>query len=260
MGSAPHATGPHQRPSPEAYNTSAPMPTGPYQQHHRPPSGAYNASAPMPMPIRSTPKAFAPPTGASASAPPFAAVAAVPNVWAAPVQPMHAMHPPHPTHASANAIPKDGGSGPLTYQVYNPSASPAARSMSRASYPPEKSSKASLGLRVCLVLLGVCFVVGTASAIVIGAADDAPRAAKPASTATSAATSAPAAETPPQAPIAAEDPGLATAASSSATGAPTTTVKPLGSAKVPKPAGSVPATLKGATVPPNPFGLPAKRK
>jgi hypothetical protein len=139
-------------------------------------------------------------------------------------------------------------------------------SPSRVSYPDAPSTKASVGLRVCLVLLGVCVVVGTAGAIIINASEDGPRGAatKPVTSAgvgAAGATPVPPAPAPlaPPASVAAPDPGPGIAT-------PPGSAKPIGSAK-PKPASSAPpAGLKGVAVPPNPFGgaggkpLPAKRK
>ncbi|HSO33804.1 MAG TPA: hypothetical protein VLT33_14830, partial [Labilithrix sp.] len=151
----------------------------------------------------------------------------------------------------------DDGRAPLTYQVFNPSSAPA---LARPSAPsrvsdPEERSSTSVGLRVCLVLLGVCVVVGTAGAIILSGTDDPPHAASAPPTATVSAAPAPSPPPPAPAPppvVIGDPPAPAPAAP-----AATTSAKPAASAK-PKPAGS--AALEGAKIPPNPFGLPTKRK
>jgi hypothetical protein len=120
---------------------------------------------------------------------------------------------------------------------------------------------------VCLVLLGVCVVVGTAGAIAMSSTDDPPHPAKTISSADTA--TAPAAVPAPVVPEAPPPVVVAEAAPVPVAPAPppasptTASAKPAASAKA-KPAGSAPAALKGAKVPPNPFGggstLPAKRK
>ena len=85
--------------------------------------------------------------------------------------------PPLPNHPSLaeTRSPSDEQPAALTYQVYNPASSPTGRApaLSRVSFPEPGVPKASVGLQVCLVLLGVCVVVGTAGAIILSGADDA---------------------------------------------------------------------------------------
>ncbi|HSO40469.1 MAG TPA: hypothetical protein VLT33_48415, partial [Labilithrix sp.] len=123
-----------------------------------------SASGPQLRP--STPKAFSPNNGSPLSPPPFIAAPPALPAWTppAPLAP-----PPSPSPSLAETRSPDDGRAPLTYQVFNPSAPALARpsAPSRVSYPEERSSSASVGLRVCLVLLGVCVVVGTAGAIIL---------------------------------------------------------------------------------------------
>ena len=184
----------------------------------------------------------------------------------APMPPLQ--RPPLPSHPSLaeTRSPSDEQPAALTYQVFNPASSPTGRepALSRVSFPEPGVPKASVGLRVCLVLLGVCVVVGTAGAIILSGADDPPKAAPanaPSASVSAAPTPPPLPSPPPPAPpapaVVIGDPVPAPVVPPIAT----TSAKPAASGK-PKPTGS--AALKGAKIPPNPFGaggtLPAKRK
>lgn len=172
--------------------------------------------------------------------------------------------PPLPNHPSLaeTRSPSDEQPAALTYQVYNPASSPTGRApaLSRVSFPEPGVPKASVGLQVCLVLLGVCVVVGTAGAIILSGADDPPKAATanaPSASVSAAPTPPPPSPPPPAPPVVIGDPVPAPVVPPIGT----TSAKPAASGK-PKPTGS--AALKGAKIPPNPFGggstLPAKRK
>lgn len=154
----------------------------------------------------------------------------------------------------------DAQSGALTYQVYAPDALPSQRSMpslASASFQVAPQ-KPSVALRVCLVLVGVCVVVGTAALIIAGSSDDSPRAAKAEGAAASA--SALALVSPSSAPVApaAVEPPAASTAVSVAVAAPppdppAAPLKPTKGTKA-KAAGSSAAGLRGVALPPNPFG------
>jgi len=168
-------------------------------------------------------------------------------------------------------------SGALTYQVYAPDALPSHRSMpslASASFPIA-APKPSIALRVCLVLVGVCVVVGTAALIIVGASDDSPSASK-ASTAAAASAAASPTSSPSasasSAVSAAPDPAPPVIAAVAPTppDPPVAPVKPAASAKgaKAKAAGSSAPGLRGVALPPNPFGAgaggaakpPAKKK
>ncbi len=150
----------------------------------------------------------------------------------------------------------DAQSGALTYQVYAPDALPSQRSMpslASASFQVAPQ-KPSVALRVCLVLVGVCFVVGTAALIIAGSSDDSPRAAKAEGAAASA--SALALVSPssaPVAPAAVEPPAGSVAVAAPPPDPPAAPVKPTKGTKA-KAAGSSAAGLRGVALPPNPFG------
>jgi hypothetical protein len=151
---------------------------------------------------------------------------------------------------------------------------------SRVSMAELKGPGMSVGARICLVLVGVCVVVGTAVIVVIGSSDD-PREATSASTSAnvgastnanpsanpsaSAGASASASEVASAVPVVAavpEAPAPVPAPADPVTPSRPVAVKNAGAK--PKPASSAP--LKGVALPPNPFGgsqappLPGKRK
>ena len=155
----------------------------------------------------------------------------------------------------------DAQSGALTYQVYAPDALPSQRSMpslASASFQVAPQ-KPSVALRVCLVLVGVCVVVGTAALIIAGSSDDSPRAAKAEGAAASASASALALVSPsspssaPVAPAAVEPPAGSVAVAAPPPDPPAAPVKPTKGTKA-KAAGSSAAGLRGVALPPNPFG------
>lgn len=146
--------------------------------------------------------------------------------------------------------PAENASGPLTYQVYTPQDLARPISLSRGEISVPKGT--SLGLKICMLLLGVCVVFGTAAAIIAVSSDDAP-APKPATRAASTASAAPVETAPPVVPVStvvtpppmastapAEPPPAASAPSSTST-----TKKPR--------SGAAPSALKGVTPPPNPY-------
>ena len=235
---------------PAAPPRTAPLQPGPSKLSSSPQHLAQHAApqqhAPMP-PLQRPPPALSP-----------APFVAAPVAWS-PQGP-----PPLPSHPSLaeTRSPSDEQPAALTYQVYNPALSPAGRgpALSRVSFPEPGVPKASVGLRVCLVLLGVCVVVGTAGAIILSGADDPTKAATanaPSASVSVAPTPPPPSPPPPAPPVVIGDPVPAPVVPPIGT----TSAKPAASGK-PKPTGS--AALKGAKIPPNPFGgggtLPAKRK
>jgi hypothetical protein len=145
--------------------------------------------------------------------------------------------------------------GPLSYQVYSSDSPPATRSslspgafsdMSSAGARPHR--RTSVGALVCLVLVGVCVVVGTAILVVMGTADE-PRAKPTASPNARAVAPAPVPKPTPvvvtaPAPQAIEPPP---AAAPAVVAAPTA-----GKSAKPKPVASAP--VREVAVPPNPFG------
>jgi hypothetical protein len=148
--------------------------------------------------------------------------------------------------------------GPLTYQVYSGDVVPSLRSApSHGSFSDVSGVTArrkpgmSLGARVCLALVAVCVVVGTASLVVLGTADDS----------RAKATEAPTAR-PPAEPAPAEPAPVVLATAEAA--APEPAPPPVASVSAPaKPSkakargGAAPA-LRGVAVPPNPFAGAAK--
>ena len=168
--------------------------------------------------------------------------------------------PSHP-HLADTRSPSDDQPVPLTYQVYDPAAQTGRPpAMSRMSLPEATPAKGGLGLRIGLVVLGICLVAGTAGAVILSGADDPPKTATSSAPSASVSVAISAAPLPVVAPPVAPPvvigdppppaPPIATAGA-----------KPAASGK-PKPAGS--GALKAAKIPPNPFGgggtLPAKRK
>jgi len=174
----------------------------------------------------------------------------------------------------------------LSYQVYAPdSYRPPRRSV--ADVPRRTLGSTALGLRVCLFLVGLCCVVGTAAAIIAVSTDDIPKAkgpvaaGRPVLVSTGSAPLAPTADPPPAAaaaaPVAAAaSPGADPHAGAAESASPAPVKKkrkarPAGSAGPgaglfttaiggsPPPSGpqASPILAKGATPPPNPYaGLP----
>lgn len=173
------------------------------------------------LPVPSTPRAFAPPSG-------FAGAS-------------------------------DEESAPLTYQVYAADSVPPPRpmNMSRMSMPdfaPKPNIKARLGLG----LVAACVFVATVVLIIAGASDDPPRSKKTAAAAATSAAPTIAAATLLVAPVVIAPPAVDPApAASAAVTDPPPAPAPKAKAKG-KGAGS--AAARGATLPPNPFaaGAPAK--
>lgn len=159
----------------------------------------------------------------------------------------------------------------LSFQVYEPGVAPP-RTTVRPTAEAVPASKMSLGVRVCLFLVGLCVVVGTASAIVAVSTDDPPSKAP--------AVTGPAAHPPPvlvstgtlpltdpNAPPIVAAPAVAPSIviDPAPTGTPTPTVgatpasakKPV--APTPAPKGSAPPQVRGAAPPPNPYATPGKK-
>ncbi|WP_146654509.1 hypothetical protein [Labilithrix luteola] len=80
-------------------------------------------------------------------------------------RPWGAVHPVESTPA---------GPPPLSYQVYSPEELDVRRRAPTRLAVGELASKPSLALRVCMVLLGVCVVFGTAALVIAGTSDDPP--------------------------------------------------------------------------------------
>lgn len=82
----------------------------------------------------------------------------------------------HPVEAPPLTATPAAGPAPLSYQVYSPQELDARRRAPTRVDMGELASKPSLALRVCMVLLGVCLVFGTAALVIAGTSDDPPAA------------------------------------------------------------------------------------
>lgn len=153
--------------------------------------------------------------------------------------------------------------GPLTYKIYGTDSAPSLRSGSVGAFNDDSSvstrprQRLSLGAYVCLVLVGVCVVIATAGAVLLGTADE------PRATAAMSPTNAAALAPPPalDAPLqaAASAAASVTAAPQAAPAPPKVARSALGAkaAKTPKPKARPPVrgpVRRGMAVPPNPFG------
>lgn len=159
----------------------------------------------------------------------------------------------------------------LSFQVYSPGDSPprpTSRSVSDAKIP---APGMSLGVRVCLFLVGLCVVVGTASAIVAVSTDD--PAPKPATSTTPAnpppvlvSTGSLPLNDPNAPPVTAPAGSIVIDPPPPASGTPTPTVaagagaavgvsgkKPIGGPPTTAPKSSAPPQVRGAAPPPNPY-------
>jgi hypothetical protein len=174
---------------------------------------------------------------------------------------------------AADEVVRDEPSGPLTYQVFTANDLAGPRSGPRSG-DPLTAGKTSIGLRVCLMLVGLCVVFGTAAAVIAVSTEDAPKpsllkmqgaqtpSAAPAPTPTPSvktigdpptAESAAAVELPPSAPnppSPASPPAKSTKSSAKASGEPAA-----------KPTATVdaPPSLKGMAPPPNPYAGSGKK-
>ena len=193
------------------------------------------------------------------------------------VQPTFAMPMPMPMPAPmpmAAMAPQfapasEDGSGALTYQVYAPDALPSQRpmmsSLASGSFQAPVATP-SIALRVCLVLVGVCFVVGTAALIIAGASDDSPHASKAAASAE--ASSLPSASVASALSAAPEpEPPVVAAVAPSPPDPPPAPVPAKPAKAKAKAAGSSAPGLRTVALPPNPFAggagggtKPAKKK
>ncbi len=237
---------------PAAPQRSAPPQANPSPPQHHGPAAPQYSLAPQHHPHSLTPLQPSQQQQQPLQHPPPAPFA--PVAWPPPL-------PNHPQLVDTRS-PSDDQPVPLTYQVYNPASSPTGRppALSRMSMPEASPPKGSLGLRVGLVVLGICVVAGTAGAVILSGSDDPPKSARPPTPSASVAvaiSAAPLPAVPPPVapPVVIGDP---TPVPPTATAA----AKPAASGKT-KPAGG--AALKGAKIPPNPFGggggtLPSKRK
>jgi len=165
----------------------------------------------------------------------------------------------------------DDGASALTFQVYEPDALPGPRpaAQRRASVAAIETTKPSVAVRACLFLLGLCVVVGTASAVVAVTSDDAPRPAAARANPvllTTASVPVAAPETDPASPVAPPSspidvtgalptsamlapfaaPNAAPPATTASTPATSPTTKPKKLAP--------PAAVRQAAPPPNPYG------
>lgn len=176
----------------------------------------------------------------------------------------------------SNAIIVEGSSPrleepALSFQVYSPGEAQAPRPTARSSASDAKipAPGMSLGLRVCLFLVGLCVVVGTASAIVAVSTDDPPP--KPAATTPAnpppvlvSTGTLPLVDpngvppvTAPVGSIVIDPPapsGTPTPVAGGAGAAPAGSgKKPIGSPPVGAPKSSAPPNVRGAAPPPNPY-------
>ena len=153
----------------------------------------------------------------------------------------------------------DGPAPPdLSYQVYKPGTPvrPSAKSLEAIEVPP----KTSVALRVCLVLLGLCVVFGTAAAVIAVSSDDAPKVVAPPAASIAppvVSTTAPIIEPPPPEPVptpivTVSEPEPAPEPPPAGGGTTTSKPKPKASTTTPPP----PASLKNIAPPPNPYGAP----
>lgn len=168
----------------------------------------------------------------------------------------------------ANAVAEDPA---LSFQVYSPDELRDARPLARSPSTPRLASKMSLGAKICIFLVGLCIVVGTASAIIAVSTDDAPKkTSKPGPVLVSTGTVPIAEPAPPpsSAPAAAAssiviDPDPSPAAASAGAGGTTSTTSTAAPAAASAKKGGkpgAPPAVKGVAPPPNPYAAPSAGK